>query len=177
MTEIANALHVVEPPYQRNAMFVSLFGIVAAGLSACAWLPRESPKRFGAAVRVAAALAVFAAVAANALATARTVLPTLRSGLYTTYPVAEFDCVTNIDNGFLKSLPPGSEIFCGSFAQSVCWPFRPNMTRYGVKIADDAIFDRSPRIDTCWRGTAPGGSGCSLYVRPTKADPFQPLCY
>jgi hypothetical protein len=178
-TEATNALHIVAAPYDRNAMFVPLFAIVAAGLSAGTWLPLESPRTFGPIVRVAAALAVLGAIAMNGVATASAVLPTLRSGNYLRYPVAEFDCVVPVDNGFLKSLPKGTEIFCGSFAQSVCWPFRPNMIRYGLKIfpGNDDVFGRQLLIEKCWSGTVYGGGGCSLWLRQTEADPFQPLCY
>lgn len=172
-------LQIVEPPYERNAMFVSLYGILAAGLSALVWLPDGRPKGISGAARFVAAIAAFAIITVNGAVTAATMLPPLLAGMYDRLPVSMVDCPLPITNRFLSSLPQGTEVFCGGFAVEVCWPFRPNMVKDGLKIypGNDDAFERERRSETCWRGTEFGGRGCSLYLRLTEADPFQPLCY
>ncbi|MBI3400656.1 MAG: hypothetical protein HY048_04480 [Acidobacteria bacterium] len=179
VVEVVNIFQIVEPPYERNAMFVSLYGILAAGLSALVWLPEGRPKGVTGVARLVAAIAAFAVISVNAVVTAGTMLPPLWAGMYYRLPVSMVDCPLPITNRFLNSLPQGTEVFCGGFAGEVCWPFRPNMAKDGLKIypGNDDNFERERRIDDCWSGTEFGGRGCSLYVRRTATDPFQPLCY
>lgn len=175
VSEVTNGLHIVQTPYVRNAMFVSLFGIMAMGLSAIVWLRQES---FRVLAR-AAALAVFAIVSVNGLATASAIFPPLLTGKYLRFPVSNVGCPVPINNRFLKSLPKGAEIFCLGYAGSVCWPFQPNMVGFGLTYLPGGgdAFDREPRINECWSGTEAADRSCTLYVRGRKGDPFQPLCY
>jgi hypothetical protein len=179
VSEVMNALRIVQPPYVRNAMFVSLFAIVTIGLSAIQWLRSKSFKSFSGGLRLALAFALLGVVSVNGIATAAAIFPPLVAGKYLRFPVANTGCPVPISNRFLKSLPKGSEIFCGGYAGSVCWPFRPNMARFGLTYlpgGDDA-FDRERRISDCWSGTDAGDRSCSLYVRRDKSEPFRPLCY
>ncbi|MBZ5559906.1 MAG: hypothetical protein LAO77_21780 [Acidobacteriia bacterium] len=175
VSEATNGLHIVQTPYVRNASFVSLFSIMAIGLSGIVWLGRE---RFKWLARTAA-LAVFAVIVFNGWTTAGAIAPPLLTGKYLHFPVSNLDCPVPINNAFLKSLPKGAELFCLGYSGSVCWPFQTNITRYGLSYLPGGgdAFDREPRSNQCWSGTEAADRSCTLYVRARKGDAFQPLCY
>jgi hypothetical protein len=175
VAEATNILHIVQPPYVRNGMFVSLFAVMALGLTASAWLRQDS---FTLVARTAA-FAMFAVIAVNGVATARAVFPPLLAGKPQRFPVANVDCPVPINNTFLRSLPKGTDIFCQGYAGSVCWPFGYNIARFGLHTLPGGgdAFDREPRINQCWIGTEAPDRSCTLYLRAAKGDPFQPLCY
>lgn len=177
--ETTSALHLVQPPYVRNAMFVGLFAITSMALSAVEWWPHHGTSLVTGGLRTVAAVAMFATPLVNAAVTVEAVAPPLATGRYLRLPVDNVDCPVPITNRFLASLPGGAEIFCGGFAYAVCQPFRVNMARLhlGFLPGGDDAFDREPQIPRCWSGTEPGERSCSLYVRRTRTDPFQPLCY
>jgi len=179
VSELTNRLQIVQTPYTRNAMFFSLFAVLTIALLAGASIREQSFTTVGGALRLAVSTFAAAVLAINAVETVAAIGPPLLNAQYLRSPIGVADCPVPITNRFLQSLPKGAEIFCGGYASSVCWTFRPSMTRAGLSyflLGDDA-FDREPRVKDCWSGIVPGDRSCSLYVRPTKRSPFQPLCY
>lgn len=161
VVQFFNYIHYVEPPWQRNALFVSPFLVIALLLllDSSRW---KIP-----------ALAFFTV---NFLMCFNVYRPVLLDGNIPDLPLSDNSGPSLINSRRLKQLPRGTELNCTSYGIAACYIYQPLMEAKGIKLRQ--TYPNPDEIDLgCRVGKHPARCKIEIYYKKPTETTYGRFCY